>query len=76
MEDKNIVSQQRYPAYLDFVRRQLQRDYDKQDLSTNGLSIFTHFDPLIQMSAEKSLEVFYLSTKTSQIARCSGDNTT
>jgi penicillin-binding protein 1B len=58
MEDKTIVSQQRYPAYLDFVRRQLQRDYDKLELSDNGLSIFTHFDPLVQMSAEKSLKAF------------------
>tara|TARA_R110001583_G_scaffold16561_21_gene67976 strand:- start:4109 stop:6379 length:2271 start_codon:yes stop_codon:yes gene_type:complete len=58
MEDKSIVSQQRYPAYLDFVRRQLQRDYDQVDLSSNGLSIFTHFDPLVQMSAEKSLKQF------------------
>jgi penicillin-binding protein 1B len=58
MEDKTIVSQQRYPAYLDFVRRQLQRDYDEAELSANGLSIFTHFDPLVQMSAEKSLKVF------------------
>jgi penicillin-binding protein 1B len=58
MEDKAIVSNQRYPAYLDLVRRQLQRDYDEQDLSSNGLSIFTHFDPLVQSTAEKSLQGF------------------
>ncbi|MEW6996230.1 penicillin-binding protein 1B [Colwelliaceae bacterium BS250] len=45
----------RYPAYLDLVRRQLQRDYKAEDLSSNGLSIFTHFDPLVQSSAEQSL---------------------
>lgn len=45
----------RYPAYLDLVRRQLQRDYKQQDLSSNGLTIFTHFDPLVQASAESSL---------------------
>ncbi|WNC73404.1 penicillin-binding protein 1B [Thalassotalea psychrophila] len=50
--DSNI---KRYPAYLDLVRRQLQRDYKTEDLSSNGLSIFTHFDPLIQSSAEQSL---------------------
>lgn len=50
--DSNI---KRYPAYLDLVRRQLQRDYKADDLSSNGLSIFTHFDPLVQSSAEQSL---------------------
>ncbi|WOH39107.1 penicillin-binding protein 1B [Thalassotalea fonticola] len=50
--DSNI---KRYPAYLDLVRRQLQRDYKAEDLSSNGLSIFTHFDPLVQSSAEESL---------------------
>jgi len=48
-------SSKRYPAYLDLVRRQLQRDYNVADLSSDGLSIFTHFDPLQQLSAESSL---------------------
>jgi penicillin-binding protein 1B len=48
-------SSKRYPAYLDLVRRQLLRDYNVEDLSSNGLSIFTHFDPLVQESAESSL---------------------
>lgn len=58
MEDKTIVGHHRYPAYLDLVRRQLKRDYNQQDLSANGLSIFTHFDPLVQTSAQKSLQHF------------------
>ena len=45
----------RYPAYLDLVRRQLQNDYKPEDLSSDGLSIFTHFNPLIQETAESSL---------------------
>ncbi|WP_354625510.1 penicillin-binding protein 1B [Psychromonas sp. MME2] len=45
----------RYPAYLDLVRRQLQRDYKLEELNSTGLTIFTHFDPLIQNSAETSL---------------------
>lgn len=48
-------TRKRYPAYLDLVRRQLQRDYNAKDLSSNGLSIFTYFDPLLQASAESSL---------------------
>lgn len=55
MGEQTASSTKRYPAYLDLVRRQLQRDYKVEDLSENGLSIFTHFDPLVQSSAEASL---------------------
>ena len=55
IEEQAAAVSKRYPAYLDLVRRQLQRDYDVQELSSNGLSIFTYFDPLLQASAESSL---------------------
>lgn len=55
MGEHAATTSKRYPAYLDLVRRQLQRDYKVEDLSSNGLSIFTHFDPLVQASAESSL---------------------
>lgn len=44
-----------FPAYLDLVRRQLLRDYRQEDLSSEGLVIFTNLDPLVQQGAEKSL---------------------
>ncbi len=53
--ERATATTKRYPAYLDLVRRQLQRDYKVEDLSSNGLSIFTHFDPLVQNTAEASL---------------------
>lgn len=34
-------SSAKYPAFLDLVRRQLQRDYKNEDLRTEGLRIFT-----------------------------------
>jgi len=43
----------RYPAFLDLVRRQLRRDYRDEDLMSEGLRIFTTFDPIIQARAEK-----------------------
>ena len=55
IEERNVENNKRYPAYLDLVRRQLQNDYKAEDLSANGLSIFTHFNPLIQETAESSL---------------------
>jgi penicillin-binding protein 1B len=48
-------SRRRYPAYLDLVRRQLQEDYRAEDLSSEGLMIFTNLDPQIQQGAEESL---------------------
>ena len=53
--ERSVRGNKRYPAYLDLVRRQLKRDYDAQALSSDGLSIFTHFDPLVQSTAENSL---------------------
>ncbi|MEM1113422.1 MAG: penicillin-binding protein 1B [Pseudomonadota bacterium] len=46
--------QDSFPAYLDLVRRQLRREYREEDLSSQGLSIFTSFDPLLQRHAEAS----------------------
>ena len=44
-----------YPAFLQLVRSQLARDYQDEDLRSEGLSIFTTLDPIIQAQAEKSL---------------------
>jgi penicillin-binding protein 1B len=44
-----------YPAFLDLVRRQLQRDYREDDLRSEGLHIFTTLDPVVQASAEQAL---------------------
>lgn len=45
----------RYPAFVDLVRRQLHREYDKEDLRSAGLRIFTTLDPVAQHQAEESL---------------------
>ena len=44
------------PAYLDLVRRQLKRDYSHKDLTSKGLRIFTHLDPIWQQRAQKALQ--------------------
>ncbi len=44
-----------FPAYLDFVRRTLKRDYREQDLTEQGLKIFTTLDPRAQAQAEAAL---------------------
>jgi penicillin-binding protein 1B len=45
-----------YPAYLDFVRRTLRRDYHDQDLTEAGLRIYTSLEPRAQDDAERALE--------------------
>lgn len=45
----------RTPAFLGLVRRQILRDYDKEDLTSEGLQIFTTLDPQVQHAAEEAL---------------------
>ncbi|GLZ89085.1 penicillin-binding protein 1B [Metapseudomonas resinovorans] len=45
-----------YPAFLDLVKRQLRQDYREEDLTEEGLRIFTSFDPILQSKAETSLD--------------------
>lgn len=45
-----------YPAYLDFVRRTLRRDYHDQDLTEAGLRIYTSLEPRAQDDAERALD--------------------
>lgn len=44
-----------FPAYLELVRKQLQRDYNEEDLRTEGLLIFTAMDPIVQLTGERVL---------------------
>lgn len=45
----------RFPAFLDLVRRQLNREYKEEDLTSNGLKILTTLDPQVQWQVEKQL---------------------
>ena len=44
-----------YPAFINLVQRQLTRDYDAEDLKSEGLQIFTTLDPYIQHVTEQSI---------------------
>lgn len=41
-----------FPAYLDLVKRQLRQDYLDEDIRTEGLRVFTHFNPQVQRKLE------------------------
>ncbi len=45
-----------FPAFIDLVRRQLRRDYREEDLTSEGLRIFTTLDPRVQWRAERSMD--------------------
>ena len=45
----------RYPAYIDLVRRHLARDYRQEDLQNDGLRIFTTLDPAVQSASEVAI---------------------
>jgi penicillin-binding protein 1B len=44
-----------YPAFLDLVKRQLQRDYRPEDLQSEGLRIFTSMSTQVQQQTEKTV---------------------
>ncbi|MDH5387932.1 MAG: penicillin-binding protein 1B [Gammaproteobacteria bacterium] len=49
------VKRVRYPAYLDLVKRQLKITYNSDDLKSEGLRIFTAFDPYVQHQTEQAV---------------------
>ncbi len=49
-------SSNRYPGFLDLVKRQLKQDYREEDLTSQGLRIFTTLDTQVQDVLEKTVE--------------------
>lgn len=45
-----------YPAFIDAVKLQLQQDYQAEDLSSEGLRVFTTLDPYIQFETERAIK--------------------
>ena len=45
----------RYPAFIDLVRRELTAQYQEQDLTSEGLRIYTTLDPRVQETLEERI---------------------
>lgn len=45
----------RYPAFVDLVKRQLKGQYQEADLTNEGLRVFTTLDPRAQEALEKEI---------------------
>jgi len=50
-------SSNRYPGFLDLVKRQLRQDYREEDLTSEGLRIFTTLDTQVQDVLEKTISI-------------------
>ncbi len=46
---------ERYPAFVELVKRQLENDYKDEDLTGEGLRIFTTLDPRAQEALERRI---------------------
>ncbi len=46
----------RYPAFIDLVKRQLKQEYNEVDLNSDGLNIFTTLDSQVQNILEHSIQ--------------------
>ena len=55
VSEKPNTGQSLYPAFVDLVLRQLRRDYQEEDLNSEGLKIFTSLNPYVQSVSEKAL---------------------
>lgn len=54
--DTPDTARYRYPAFMDLVRRHLQRDYQREDLETGGLRVFTTLAPWQQAAVRKAMD--------------------
>lgn len=53
--DNAQLPHNRFPAFMDLVRRQIMADFDDDTLRAGNLSIFTTLDPAAQLYAEKAV---------------------
>jgi len=54
--NKPSFKSNRYPAFIDLVKRQLSQEYNAEDLNSEGLKIYTTLDPQLQSSLERAVE--------------------
>jgi penicillin-binding protein 1B len=60
------LAKNRYPGFLDLVKRQLNQEYQEKDLTSDGLRIFTTLDTQIQDTLEQTI-----AKKLSQLEKSS-----
>ncbi|MCG8316609.1 MAG: penicillin-binding protein 1B [Pseudomonadales bacterium] len=53
---KPVYDDERFPAFMNLVRQQLQQDYKDEDLRSEGLRIFTTLDPFVQQQLQQQTQ--------------------
>ncbi len=56
VKKNTIIRKSAHPSFLDLVRRQLVQQYDENLLQSEGMSIYTTMDLVIQQAADKALK--------------------
>jgi penicillin-binding protein 1B len=60
------LAKNRYPGFLDLIKRQLKQEYREEDLTSDGLRIFTTLDTQIQDTLQETI-----NKKLSQLEKTS-----
>lgn len=63
---RSHTAKNRYPGFLDLIKRQLKQEYQEKDLTSDGLRIFTTLDTQIQDTLEQTI-----SKKLNQLEKSS-----
>jgi penicillin-binding protein 1B len=63
---RSHTAKNRYPGFLDLIKRQLKQEYQEKDLTSDGLRIFTTLDTQVQDTLEQTI-----SKKLTQLEKSS-----
>lgn len=66
MTKTGTLADSSFPAFLDLVKRQLREDYRDEDLTEEGLRIFTSFDPILQMKSQAAMDDTFKKARRAQ----------
>lgn len=55
IQPRSHAAKNRYPGFLDLVKRQLKQEYQEKDLTSDGLRIFTTLDTIIQETLQLTI---------------------
>ncbi len=55
IQPRSQAVKNRYPGFLDLIKRQLKQEYREEDLTSDGLRIFTTLDTQIQDTLEQTI---------------------
>ena len=55
IQPRSHTAKNRYPGFLDLIKRQLKQEYHEEDLTSDGLRIFTTLDTQLQDTLQETI---------------------